>query len=238
MPCSRSTPSPTADFTVPEKAVPASVTPMWSGYGTLSASRRYASIVVRTDDAFADNDVGESARLEVLAERHSARRELLGERPVEVVILGCEAAGVHADPDGDTCRARSVDDRVNARCVADVAGVDAKLGGAEACGLDGEPVVEVDVGDHRKRARFADARKPVERVCARDGHPDDLATRLGQFGDLTERRLGVSGVGVGHRLHSDGCVITKRDAADRDLRADASHETPYPASLPMSMNVR
>src|SRR5439155_3654898 len=48
MPSTSSAPIPTALLIEPEYGVPASVTPRWSGYGTLDASSRYARIIVGT----------------------------------------------------------------------------------------------------------------------------------------------------------------------------------------------
>ena len=48
MPSARSAPIPTALLIEPANVVPASVTPRWSGYGTLSESIRYARIIVGT----------------------------------------------------------------------------------------------------------------------------------------------------------------------------------------------
>ena len=68
-----------------------------------------------------------------------------------VADRGLERAGVHADADRDAGFTGGVDDRIHAIHVADVAGVDAQRGGADARGFDGESVVEVDVGHNGDR---------------------------------------------------------------------------------------
>ena len=73
-------------------------------------------MVALTEDAFAETTMSvKPARLEVLAEGERARDELLGERPVAVAVLGGEAAGVHADADGDARLPCRVDHGVHAR---------------------------------------------------------------------------------------------------------------------------
>ncbi len=43
---------------------------------------------------------------------------------------------------------------------------------------------------------------------------DDLASRIGQLFDLSNRRLYVRSIGVGHRLHHDGMGAADLHAAD------------------------
>ncbi len=109
-----------------------------------------------------------------------------------------------------------LDDGVDALVGADVAGVDAELRGPSASGLDGQRVIEVDVGDDRKRRGGGDRFEALEGVCARDRDAHDLAARVGEATDLGEGGLGVARVGVGHRLHDDGCAPAYRDGADHD----------------------
>ena len=52
IPSASRVPIPTADLIAPVKAVPASVTPRWNGYGTRSASMRYASIIILGSEDF------------------------------------------------------------------------------------------------------------------------------------------------------------------------------------------
>jgi hypothetical protein len=61
MPSASSVPSPTALFSEPDHFVPASVTPRCSGYGILSASRRFDAIVFGTDVDFIDTLKSENA---------------------------------------------------------------------------------------------------------------------------------------------------------------------------------
>jgi len=65
-------PRPTDDLMVPESDVPASVTPMWSGYGTSRASRRYASTVGSTEDALAETTMSSNPREETCSQKLTA----------------------------------------------------------------------------------------------------------------------------------------------------------------------
>ena len=112
----------------------------------------------------------------MLAEGDGARGELVAQAASRssCVLLG-ERAGVDADADRDAGLAGGLDHGVDARHVADVAGVDAQLGGAGTRGVDGDGVVEVDVGDDRQRRLGDDRAEGWQRVAARDGDANDLA---------------------------------------------------------------
>ena len=201
---------------VPAKVVPASVTPMCSGYGELVGEQPVrADTGVHAGGLRADDDVLEAARLEVAAELHGAGCELALERPVEVVELLGEAAGVHADTNRDSRLPCRVDDCVDARHVADVARIDAQLCCTGAGGIDGDGVVEVDVGDDGKGRSGDYLRERFEGVPPRNRNAHDLAPGGVQPCDLGQRRLDIAGVGVRHRLHDDRGAASDRRAANR-----------------------
>ena len=133
-----------------------------------------------------------------------------------------ERAGVDADPDRRAVvlgRGRDLADLVVE--LADVARVDAHRG---AAGLDGgEDVLrlEVDVGDHRDLRVLGDLGQGVRVVLRGTCHPDDVAARRGQLGDLLQRRVHVGGQRRGHRLHRDGGVSADEHLADLDLTGPA-----------------
>jgi hypothetical protein len=56
-------------------------------------------------------------------------------------------------------------------------------------------------------------------LVAVDGDPNDFGTGARERCDLSYRRIGVRGVGVGHRLDHDGC--TAADHHGTDAHADA-----------------
>ena len=62
IPSYRSTLMPAAERIDPESAVPASVTPRCSGYGTAFARRRYAAIITGTSKAFTETTMSSKSR--------------------------------------------------------------------------------------------------------------------------------------------------------------------------------
>ena len=206
-------PSPTADFTVPVRAVPASVTPRCSGYG--DEVREPAVRVDGHRDRRRLRPRARGPRSPVAAMRSAyadrARDELVGERrsPASSTAGSSEPAftptriGMPASPAASTTASHAVP-------CADVAGVDAQLGGAEADGLDREAVVEVDVGDDRQRRPGDDLAR-----SRRSASACGIATRTISQPASARRPIcasvaaGVARVGVRHRLDGDG-----RAAAD------------------------
>ena len=98
---------------------------------------------------------------------------------------------------------------------ADVAGVQPHAVGARLDRLQGQRVVEVDVGDHRDRRLRDDALQRLGVLLAGHRHAHDIRAGVRDRADLLHRRRKVGGLGLRHRLHRHG-----RAAADRD-RADA-----------------
>jgi hypothetical protein len=75
----------------------------------------------------------------------------------------------------------------------------------------------VDVGDDRDLRLLRDGRQRVGVVLARHGHPDDLAPRGRQLGDLLQRRVDVGRGSRRHRLHRHRRVAADQDTAHVDL---------------------
>ena len=100
-----------------------------------------------------------------------------------------QRSGVHADADRDARIARGLGDLFDPAVeLLDVAGVHSHR---RTPGVDrSEDVLrlEVDVGDHRDLAVPGDLGQRVGVLLARAGHPDDVAARRGQLGDLLQRR--------------------------------------------------
>ena len=89
--------------------------------------------------------------------------------------------------------------------------------GVNAGSLERAFVMKMDVGDDR---HIAGADDLFERGGALDvgaGHADDVDPGLLAAADLRDRRSGVAGRRVGHRLDGDGRVAPDGDLADHDL---------------------
>ena len=128
-----------------------------------------------------------------------------------------KASAVDADADGDLLFPARIHDRADALLSADVAGVDADLGGAALrCG-DGKAVVKVDIRHQRQRRCRRDLGKALGRVHIRNGQTRDLAACRRQRTELTQRALDVGRPGVQHRLNGNGRAAADGDAAHMDL---------------------
>ena len=136
---------------------------------------------------------------------------------LELVQVPRKRAGVHADPHRHARRARLVHDLTDLVMAADVARVDADAVRAGVDGLEGERVVEVDVGDHRDRRLDDD---PLERpnvLVARDRAAHQIPTRLGDRVDLLHGRVEVRGLRLRHRLDRDRRPTADLHPANVDL---------------------
>ncbi len=93
------------------------------------------------------------------------------------------------------------------------------------------PVVVKVTNDRRGPALgvqlFNDGRHSPGGVIVVDRDADQLGTGARQRGDLLDRGLDVRRVGVGHRLHDDGCVGADADLAygngDSSSALDSGH---------------
>ena len=169
-------------------------------------------------DLCGEHDVAKPAFLEVAHERDGALHELLGLREVLARVDGAvERPGVHTDADGDARLSRSVNDGVNLLERADVAGVDAQGRGASPCRLDGQAVVEVDVGYDGQGRLAAYLAEAIERIGVRDSHAHDLAPEVGEVANLRNRGRGVGGLGGAHGLDGHGGTAANGDRAHVNL---------------------
>ena len=128
-----------------------------------------------------------------------------------------EAAGVDADADRAAIGLGGIDDFADALGRADIARVDAQAGGAGIGGFERALIMEMDVGDDRD-GRGADdllERGGAFDVGARDA--DEIDPGFLAAADLGDRRGGVRGRRVGHRLHRNGRIAADGDIADHDL---------------------
>jgi len=125
-------------------------------------------------------------------------------------------AGVHADADRDAGGFRGGDDLPHLAVIADVAGVDAQLGGAGFGGFDGKPPIVVDVGDDRQGAGRDYVGEGRGGGVIGDRDADDVGPGGGHAADLVHRRGDVAGVGLGHRLDGDATGAADLQIADGD----------------------
>ena len=141
---------------------------------------------------------------------------------LELAQVAGQRAGVDADAQGRPPLAGERDDLGDLVGPTDVAGVDAHAVGAGFDRLQRERVVEVDVGDHRDRRLRDDRLERLDVLLAGHGDAYDVRAGVGDLQDLLHRRREVRGLGLGHRLHSDGRAAADGDGADVDL-ACGSH---------------
>ena len=151
----------------------------------------------------------------------------LGGRTAEPLgDLGVEAAGVHPDPDRQTPVARRGGDLLDLRRLADVPRVEPERVHPGLDRGEGEPVVEVDVGDHRDRRTGHDVGQPFGGLLLVAGAPHDVASGGRQGVDLSQRALDVGGLGRRHRLHRHRCPAADEDTAHVHLAGGAPFDHP------------
>ena len=74
--------------------------------------------------------------------------------------------------------------------------------------------VVVDVGDHRDRRLAHDLVQRRRGFACVARHPDDVGAGLRSALNLRDRRRGILGLGLGHRLHRDRCSAADDHAPD------------------------
>ena len=147
------------------------------------------------------HNVRKTTVLKVLDEALARHHELFGLR--EVVALGdilLERTGIDADTNRAPSGARGIDHGIDLSPIADIAGIDAKLGGTSLDGADGELMVKVNIGDDRHRRLGTDGAETLKRGLGGHAHTHDIAASLRQRAHLRKRCLGISGIGAGHGL--------------------------------------
>jgi hypothetical protein len=114
--------------------------------------------------------------------------------------------------------------RIPLAAAPDVAGIDAVLGQCiGTLGMFPQQLVPVEMkvaddGNCNAHLREAvtDRRDRGRGRCFIHGDTHEFAARARQRLDLLRRAFDVRGVGIGHRLHDDGCGSAYGDAADLD----------------------
>ena len=160
------------------------------------------------------HNVGKPTILKVPHKALARHHELFGLR--EVIALGdilLKRARVHANANRAPSGTRSINHRVNLGPIADIAGIDAKLGGTSLDGADGEFMVKVNIGNDRHRRLGTDGAKTLKRGLGGHAHAHDIAASLRQRAHLRKRCLGISGIGAGHGLNHDRSAATDLHAA-------------------------
>ena len=134
---------------------------------------------------------------EALARHH----ELFGLR--EVFALGdilLKRARVHANANRAPSGARGIDHGIDLGPIANVAGIDAELGGTGLHSANGELMVKVDIGNDWHRRLGTDGAETLKRGLSGHAHTHDIAASLRQRAHLRKCCLGISGIGAGHGL--------------------------------------
>jgi hypothetical protein len=177
-----------------------------------------------------DLEVGEVETLHQLHELDCRRdkrlhRTLLLQR---VEVLG-QGAGVDSNPHRHPGGGRPLGHLGHFLAAADVAGVEADAVGAGVDRLEGQRVVEVDVGDHRDRRLGDDRPQRLGVPLAGHGHANQVRPGVGDLADLLHRRLDVGRLGLGHGLDGDRRTAADRHSADEYL-AFGSHMGSVPGA--------
>lgn len=97
--------------------------------------------------------------------------------------------------------------------LSNVTGVEAEAVDAGVKGLEGQRVLEVNIGDERDGRMGHDVGQGSRRLAIGDRDADDFAARVRKLADLGQGGDGVTGVSGGHRLDDDRVVATDLDVA-------------------------
>ncbi len=150
----------------------------------------------------------------------------LGGDPVAVLAVQVGVQRPPVDPDAD--RHAPVlglpGDGLDVVGVLDVAGVEAQAVDARLEGLEGPPVLVVDVGHDRHGRTGDDAGQPLGRLRLVAGAAHDVGAGRGEGVDLLERRLVVGRLRDRHRLDRDRGAAADGDVAHHDPAGLASGE--------------
>ena len=160
------------------------------------------------------HDVGKAAVFKMLDKTLARHHELFGLR--EVIALGdilLKRTGVDTDANRTARSAGGVDNGIDLSPIADIAGINAQLGGTSLNGTNGKLMVKVDIGDDRHRRLGTDGTKALERGLGGHAHAHDIAASLRQRAHLRKRCLGVGGIGASHGLNHDRRAATDLYAA-------------------------
>ena len=133
-----------------------------------------------------------------------------------------QAAEIDPDPDGYVPLLGNLHHFFHLVFVAQVAGIQAQAVHPAHSALDGQLVVEVDVGDERDVDLLLDFRHGLGRFHVGHRRPDDVAARLFQFVNLAHGGLHVPRIGLGHGLDGDVGVPAYFHAADVHWLGSAS----------------
>ena len=147
------------------------------------------------------HNVRKAAVFKMLDETLARHHELFGLR--EVVALGdilLKRARVHANANRAPSGARGIDHGIDLGPIANVAGIDAELGGTGLHSANGQLVVKVDIGNDWHRRLGTDGAETLKRGLSGHTHTHDIAASLRQRAHLRKRCLGISGIGAGHGL--------------------------------------
>src|SRR5690606_28546248 len=135
-----------------------------------------------------------------------------------------QRTGIDTDADRNTPIARRVDHRSDAIFASDVAGIDAQAIDTQFGHAQSDLVIEMNVGDQRQLYALLDLAEGFGGVHGGYGHPHDIGTGILQPLNLRNGRIDVTGFGVGHALHGNGCVAADRYAAHPDLASVAAFD--------------
>ena len=110
-------------------------------------------------------------------------------------------AGVDPDADRNAVPLRAVRHQANPFFPADVAGVDPHLGDPVLHGLDGQPVVKMNVRHQRYGASVHQRPNRLRAGLVIHADPHQVAAGRGQRANLGQGRFHVPGVRIRHGLH-------------------------------------
>ncbi len=139
----------------------------------------------------------------------------LGSRmPVLLKELLFQGASIDTDADRYETRGSGLHHLGDLPALADVAGVDAQPVDSHFKGLEGKPVIEMDIRDQRDRRTSLDIAERLRSLHVQNRAAHQFAARRDKTRDLCRGGGHVAGIGAAHGLDRTGSPAADGNAAD------------------------
>ena len=134
-----------------------------------------------------------------------------------------QRTAIHADAYRNIPLYSSLENLFHSGPGTDIPGINAYLIGPFLNRVQGQLVVEMNIRYERYVYLFPDFCERLGRLLIRNGHADNLTTRLLQTKNLIHRGLHVLGFGARHRLHRYRRITPDGNLTDPNFSRPFSH---------------
>ena len=131
--------------------------------------------------------------------------------------LFVQRTAVDADTDGDVFILAHIHHSLHPILAADIAGVDADLGGTAFGSGDGQLIIKMNIRNQGQRAFLADFSKATGSFHIGHCQACNLAAGRSQLADLLQRTFHIGGSGIKHGLDYHGSTAADGNSTHNDL---------------------